>query len=213
MSGKLTRRGFVAVAGGLLLGGALAGTALAQQSSQAPQGPWGPGACPMGFGGGPRAGHGPGAGPAAGGGPGAGPAAGRGPGFGPGAGMQGTMHDAIASALGISTDDLSAALRSGKTVAQIAQEKGISLETVAEAAEKAHDEALAAQVQAGRLTQEQADWMDARMEGNLTAMLSGQHGPGMTGGPGFGPGRGSGRRGPGMGPGMMPGFGPGRQGQ
>lgn len=200
MSGKLTRRGFVVVAGGLLLGGALAGPALAQQTTEAP---WGPGTCPMGFG----AGRGPGAGPSAGGGLG----------FGPGSGMQGTMHDALAAALGLSSDELLAALRSGKTVIQIAQEQGIALDSVVEAAKKAHDAALAAQVQAGRLTQAQADWMDARMEAHLQTMLSGGYGPGtMRGaelgpgmGPGFGPGMGPGRRGPGM----MPGFGPWHQGQ
>jgi hypothetical protein len=47
---------------------------------------------------------------------------GGGPGFGPGAGMQGTMPAAIATALGLSSDELLAALRSGQTVAQIAQE-------------------------------------------------------------------------------------------
>ena len=98
-------------------------------------------------------------------------------------------------------------MRSGKTVAQLAQEKGIDLETVVQAALEAHDKALDEQVQAGRISQEQADWMDTRMEANLRAMVAGQHGQGMRGGPG--PGMGPGRRGPGMGPG----FGPWHQGQ
>ena len=194
MRGKLTRRGFVALAGGLLLGGALAGTAVAQQTTEAP---WGPGACPMGSGIGPHAGRGPGAGPAAG----------RGPGFGPGEGLHGAAHGAIASALSMSSEDLFTAMRSGKTVAQLAQEKGIDLEAVVKAALEAHDKALDEQVQAGRISQEQADWMDARMEANVRAMVAGQYGPGMRGGPG--PGMGPGRRGPGMGPG----FGPWQQGQ
>jgi hypothetical protein len=202
MSGKLTRRGFVALAGGLLLGGALAGTAVAQQSTEAP---WGPGTCPMGFGGGPRAGRGPGAG----GGPNFGPGAGRGPGAGPAAGLQGTTHDAIATALGMSSDELFTAMRSGKTVAQLAQEKGVELEAVVKAALEAHDKALDAQVQAGRLSQEQADLMDSRMEAKIRAMIAGQYGPGSGGGPGSGPGMGPGRRGPGMGNG----FGPGWRGQ
>jgi hypothetical protein len=195
MSGKLTRRGFVALAGGLLLGGALAGTAIAQQTAEPP---WGPGACPMGFGGGPRAGRGRGAGPAGGG-----------PGFGPGAGLQGATHGAIAAALGMSPDDLFTAMRSGKTVAQLAQEKGVDSETVVKAALEAHDKALDEQVQAGRLTREQADWMDSQMEARIRAMVAGQYGPDSRGGPGFGPGMGPGRHGPGMGPG----FGPGRRGQ
>jgi len=193
MSGKLTRRGFVALGAGLLLGGALTGTVLAQQSSQTP---WGGGACPMGFGGGPSSGGRPGAGPA---------------------GMAGAPHAAIASALGMSPDDLFASMRGGKTIAQIAQEKGIDLETVVQAALAAHDKALDARVQAGLLTQEQADQMDAHMEANIRAMIAGGVGAGMMSG-GFGPGMMPGGHGPGMmpggfGPGMMPGFGPRRQGQ
>jgi hypothetical protein len=194
MRGKLTRRGFVALAGGLLLGGALAGTAVAQQTTEAP---WGPGACPMGSGIGPHAGRGPGAGPAAG----------RGPGFGPGEGLHGAAHGAIASALNMSSEDLFTAMRSGKTVAQLAQEKGIDLEAVVQAALEAHDKALDEQVQAGRISQEQAELMDARMEAYVRAMVAGRYGPGMRGGPG--PGMGPGRHGPGMGPG----FGPWQQGQ
>ncbi|MFN8633075.1 MAG: hypothetical protein U0893_04410 [Chloroflexota bacterium] len=191
MNGKLSRRGFVALGAGLLLGGAFVGTVAAQQ---APQAPWGPGACPMGAGMGPWSG---------------GPT-----GVGPG-GAGGTMHAAIAAALGMSTDELFAALRSGKTVAQIAQEKGVDFETVVKAALDAHDKALDAQVAAGRLTREQADWMDAHMEANVRAMLSGQYGPGMgtgRGGPATGPGRGGPGMGPGMGPGWGPGMGPGRGG-
>jgi hypothetical protein len=206
MSGKLTRRGFVVLAGGLLLGGALAGTAVAQQATDAP---WGPGACPMGFGSGPRAGQGPGAG----GGPGFGPGGGRGPGAGPAAGLQDTTHGAIAATLGLSAEELFTALRSGKTIAQLAQEKGVDLETVVTAALEAHDKALDAQVQAGRISQEQADLMDSRMEARIRAMVAGQYGPGSGGGPGFGPGMGPGMHPGRRGPGMGPGFGPGWRGQ
>jgi hypothetical protein len=189
MSERISRRGFVALGGALLFGGALAGTALAQQGTETP---W---TCPMGFGTGPRVG----AGPWSGGGPDAGPV-----------GQAGTMHQVLADALGMSTDELFAAQRSGKTIAQLAQEKGVDFETVVTAVLEAHDKALEAQVAAGRLTREQADWMDAHMEANIRAMLAGQHGPGMMGGPGFGV------RGPGfasgMGPAMMPGMGPGRRG-
>lgn len=200
MNAKMSRRGFIALGATAVLGAAVASTALAQQTPPTPQAPWGG---PMG--------------------PGMRPWGGSGPGMGLGAGP-GSMHQAIASALGMSTDELFAELRSGKTVAQIAQEKGVDLDTVIEEAEKAHDEALDTQLQAGRLTKEQADWMDAHMESNIRAMFSGQVGPGTMGGPGFGPGGpGAGSSngpgwGPGMGPGrrgpgMMPGFGPRRRGQ
>ena len=173
MNAKMGRRGFIALGATLVLGGVVAGTALAQQT---PAAPW------------------------------AGP-------MGPGGGMAGPMYQTIAAALGISSDELFSAMRSGKTIAQIAQERGVDLETVIDAAEKSHDTALDAQVQAGRLTREQADWMDAHMEANIRAMFAGQIGPGMMG-PGFGPGAGPGGAGtgPGFGPGMMPGMGPGRHG-
>ena len=195
MNGKLTRRGFLAMAGGLLAGGVLAGTAFAQQA------PFSPDACPMGFG--------DGRGPGRGQGVGAGPGAGRGRGFGPAAGQPGVAHEAIAAALGMTSDELFAAQRGGKTVADLAQEKGVDLETVVTTAVGAHKQALDAQVQAGQLTQTQADQMQARMEARIRGHVAGQYGPGGQGGPGFGPGAGRGRRGPGMGPG----FGPRGQGQ
>src|SRR6266536_3326933 len=185
MNAKMSRRGFVALGATLVLGAAVAGTAIAQQT---PLTSWGPGVCPMGFGGRSRAN-------------------GR-AGIGPAAGLQGPAHEAVASTLGISSDELFTAMRSGKTVAQLAQEKGVDLDAVVAAALKAHDETLDARVQAGRLTQSQADWMDSHMETNVRAMFAGQFGAGMMGGPDFGPAMGSGM-GPGRhGPGMAPGFGP-----
>jgi hypothetical protein len=195
MNGKLTRRGFVALAGGLLIGGALAGTTFAQQA------PVDPDACPMGFGDGRRAGWGQGVG--------AGPGAGRGRGFGPAAGQPGVAHEAIAAALGMTSDELFAAQRGGKTVADLAQEKGVDLETVVRAAVGAHKQALDAQVQTGQVTQTQADQLQARMEAQIRGHVAEQYGPGGQGGPGFGPGMGRGRHGPGMGSG----FGPRGQGQ
>ncbi len=198
MTTRMTRRGFVALAGGLLLGGALAGTAVAQQQE------WAPGTGPMGAGGGPRSGGRPGAGAA---------------------GLAGAPHAAIAAALGISSEELFAAQRSGKTIIQLAQEKGIDPEMVVTAARAAQKAALDARVQGGQLTQEQADQMQARMEAGIRAHMAGQAGAGRMGTPGAGmrgagfgqgtgPGMGSGMGtggGPGRhGPGMMPGFGPQR---
>ena len=142
----------------------------------------------------------------------------------PTTGWQGTPHEAIAQALGISSDELYAAQVSGKTVAQLASEKGVDLETVVAAALQSHKQALDAQVQAGRLTQPQADWMQGQMTANIRTQFSGQYGPGYGMGPGmmgpghmYGPGpmRGPGHMyGPGQtwGPGHMwgPGYGPQR---
>ena len=60
-----------------------------------------------------------------------GPAEGRGPANAtdPGA-RQDQMHQAAATALGISVDELEAQLAEGKTVAQIATERGVDLATV-----------------------------------------------------------------------------------
>ena len=71
--------------------------------------------------------------------------------------QQGAVHEAVAQALGISTDELYAAHAAGKTVAQLAAERGVDLDTVTAAVLQVHKQGLDAQVQAGRLTQEQAD--------------------------------------------------------
>jgi hypothetical protein len=57
---------------------------------------------------------------------------------GVGAGLHGQMHEAVATALGITVADLDAQLASGKTVAGIASEKGIDLETLHAALQEAH---------------------------------------------------------------------------
>jgi hypothetical protein len=130
----------------------------------------------------------------------------------PTTGWQGTPHEAIAQALGITSDELYAAQVSGKTVAQLASEKGVDLETVVAAALGMHKQGLDAQVQAGRLTQVQADWMQTQMPANIRVHFAGQHGRGGGMGPGMmGPGH---MHGPGQmrGPGHMwgPGYGPQR---
>lgn len=58
---------------------------------------------------------------------------GRGPGMdhgGPGMGGRGAHLDAAATALGITTDELKTELEAGKTIADIATEKGIDVQTV-----------------------------------------------------------------------------------
>lgn len=145
-------------------------------------------------------------------------------GSGPASGWHGATHEAVAQALGISSEELSAARAEGKTVAQIAAERGVDLDTVTAAALQSHMQALDAQVQAGRLTQAQADAMQAQMSAHLGAMFSGQYGSGWGMGLGMmgaghmhGPGQMGGPEhmsGPGAmwGPGPMwgPGYGPQR---
>jgi hypothetical protein len=116
--------------------------------------------------------------------------------------QQGAVHEAVAQALGISTEELYAAHAAGKTVAQLASERGIELDTVTAAVLQAHKQGLDAQVQAGRLTQEQADLMQTHMTAQIGAHFSGQFGPMMGQGGMMGPGT---MMGPGsmMGAGMM----------
>jgi len=106
-------------------------------------------------------------------------------------GQHGPMHEymekAMAKALGISEDDLEAALASGKTMWQVAEEKGLTLEQFQKVMLDARQEAFKQMVADGVITQAQADWMLSRMQ-NMGGR-GGQGGcPGMGGGTNAGPG-------------------------
>jgi uncharacterized protein (DUF433 family) len=101
--------------------------------------------------------------------------------------------DAAAKAIGVSTDDLLAQLKDGKTIAEVAKAKGVSAQKVIDAMVAAAKTEFDAQVKAGRLTADQAK----RLEANLTSMITDQvNGTfkrpdlrgGGHGGFGFGPG-------------------------
>jgi hypothetical protein len=168
----------LALAGGLLVG-SLVATSVSAQTATPPGSP-GPGFCP---------GYGV-----------------MGGGFGPGARVgaygPGTDHEAIAKALGITSQELWDARAAGKSVAELAKEKNVDLTKVVDAALAAHTAQLDAAVKAGTLTQTQADAMKALMKSRIdsqfqTTAVSGSWGPGMMGGrgmmgSGFGPrGRGA----------------------
>jgi hypothetical protein len=90
----------------------------------------------------------------------------------PGAGL-----DAAAKAIGISTDDLGVALKSGKTIAQVATTHNVSAQTVIDAMvadAKAH---LAKDVAAGKLTQAQADARLADATTHITGIVNGTEQP------------------------------------
>ena len=88
----------------------------------------------------------------------------------------GGAETAIAEKLGLTTDQLHEQLRAGKSLTDLATEKGVSaddLKAVATAAHKAHlDQAVAD----GKLTQAQADAMLERMESAPLLMMGGQRG-------------------------------------
>ncbi len=110
---------------------------------------------------------------------------------GPGMRGPGPALDVLADALGMTPDEVRAALMDGTSVADLAQEKGVALATVVDAlvAEaKAH---LDEEVAEGDLTQQEADERLEEIRTRIGEMVqqSGVPGPGHRGGMG-GPGRG-----------------------
>ena len=106
----------------------------------------------------------------------------RGP-FGTGPGFE-----AAAKVLGISTDDLATALRDGKSIADVAKEKGVDVQKVIDALVTEAKAKLAQAVTDGKITQERADQMSAKLTERITAMVNGDGPMGGRHGHGFGPG-------------------------
>lgn len=106
-------------------------------------------------------------------------------------GLDPVALEAAAQVLGMTPDELSTQLWGGKTLADLAEEKGVALEDVQAAVEAAHEQAfkdrIAQAVTDGEITQEHADWL---LEGLEKGFIGG-HGFGK---PGFG-GHGLGGRG------------------
>ncbi len=97
------------------------------------------------------------------------------------------MHDymeaAFAQALGVTEEELQSAREAGKTVWQLAEEKGLTVEEFQAKMLEARQSAIQAMVADGIMTQEQADWMLSRMQGNWgEGGYSGSGCPGMSGG-------------------------------
>lgn len=71
--------------------------------------------------------------------------------------------DAVAQALGMTPVQLFTELHAGKTLSEIATEKGVDLQKVQDAAKAAQQQAYKAQIEQavtdGKLTREQADWL------------------------------------------------------
>ena len=113
---------------------------------------------------------------------------GRGPGGGRGLGLEGLQ--VAAEALGMSTDELITALRSGQTLEEIADAAGVDLQDVQDAIQAARADDFRDRIQQalddGSITQEHADWL---LEGLEKGFIGGPGGFGLDGkhGPGFGP--------------------------
>ena len=103
---------------------------------------------------------------------------GDGPGHGGGRGMGDTELTAAAKVLGMTTDELSTALKAGKTLTDLATTAGVDIKDVQSAISAAHAVEMRANIQAGvadgTISQEKAAWL---LEGLDKGFLDG---------PGFG---------------------------
>jgi len=85
-----------------------------------------------------------------------------------------TMIDTAAEVLGLTPEDLTAELRAGKTLEEIAEEQGVEIEAVQDAISAARSEAMQdaieQAVEDGSMSQEQADWLLAGLEQGLVPM-------------------------------------------
>ena len=96
--------------------------------------------------------------------------------------------DTAAKALGITTEELRTALRDGKTVADVAADKGVDVQVVIDALVADAQARIATAVSDGRITQAQADERLATLTDDITKIVNGE-------GRGFGRGRGPDRDG------------------
>lgn len=124
---------------------------------------------------------------------------GRGPGGGRGPGLGAEELEAVAEVLGMTSDEVTSALQSGKTLLDLADEAGVDIADVHAAIQAVHAtemrERIAQAVEDGTMTQEKADWL---LEGLDNGYMMGG-GPGGFGrglgdprGQGFGNGNGFG---------------------
>lgn len=106
------------------------------------------------------------------------------PGLGGGFGMMGGGFGGfggnsavITDLLGITAEELYDLRADGKTLAEIAASKGVSEDALVTAILAEREEVLAAAVEAGRLTQEQAELMLQNMSESIRLMVTSQIGP------------------------------------
>lgn len=86
-------------------------------------------------------------------------------------GWFGDLWQAAAQKLGLAVDQLRAELRAGKSLAQIAQEKGVSRDDLKAALLQAVRTKVQQAQQQGRLTQQQADQILSRVEGQIDRLI------------------------------------------
>jgi hypothetical protein len=113
---------------------------------------------------------------------------------GPGFGHRGAMHhigdlDAAASYLGVTEASLMSALEDGKTLAELAEDRGKSVDGLVNALVDSAEAELEAAVDAGRLTDAQRDSMLSGLKERITSLVNGERprgfGPPPPGGSSF----------------------------
>lgn len=82
--------------------------------------------------------------------------------------------EAAAEALDLTIEELQAELEAGKTIAELAEAKGVALDTIVAAYTAQMAEQLAGAVESGRMTQEQAGTMQEKMGEHIQSMLEGE---------------------------------------
>jgi hypothetical protein len=93
----------------------------------------------------------------------------------------GFMHEQVAKALGMTTEELVEARAAGQTLAEIAKEKGVDEQVVIDAMLAAPKDLLALALKYERVTEEQAEWLEKVMETMAPLMLTNPFSPGQGG--------------------------------
>jgi hypothetical protein len=104
-------------------------------------------------------------------------------GMGGGAGGMGMTqsHDAAAKALGMTSDELYAAVQGGKTLADVAKDQKVSVTSLVKAMVADAEGDLAAAVKAGTMTQAQADTLKSSLTERITDQVNGDRAGGGMG--------------------------------
>jgi len=98
---------------------------------------------------------------------------GHGRGVGKGMGIGRGQHlETVATALGMTTDEVRTAVRDGSSIADLAASKGVDVQVVIDALVIELDAKLAEKVAGGDLTQEEADAKKAEAVERITAMVN-----------------------------------------
>jgi bacterioferritin-associated ferredoxin len=96
------------------------------------------------------------------------------------------VTNVLKSKFGVTDDEINKAAQSGKTLYDVAKDKGVTDEQFKSAVIEERIKAIDQAVKDGTMTKEQADFMKERINTNSKNMTPGQCGMGMKGGRGMG---------------------------